>query len=501
MAPGEVKSSSYRQILKSSVFIGGSQVITILIGIVKNKILAILLGPYGMGVLGVYTTLGTLLSSVFNFGLGSSGVKQVSETYKEDSYGKYLFIVKRIRQILLLAGSIAALLMIVFSEQLGKLSFGSDYKNAYAIGIAILAGYVLFENLSTGERAILQGTRKLKELAKGQIIGSIIGAILSTVSIYFLRENGVALFLVLTSCCTYLVLKKFNRTEFKANTSEVTKAFRKEESRKLISLGLAFVTTTLAGAAVAYIIRIIIVDIEGLEGAGIYQASLALVNMSFNIVLMAMGTDFYPRLITVAQDNKLIKRTVNEQVEIALLITLPILLTVFALAPIIVQVIYTDSFNSGIGLIRWLAASCFLRVLCWPLGYIFIAKGANKHYVITSLFWEAIHIPLIFFFTRMAGFTGIGISYIVDYLLVLIGSSLLAYKYYKFNWSKEVIFSFTFSVIMTACAAFCLFLDLNNWIYYPLVLIILVLTLYRSIYLLQKRMGLNLKQLLSKRNK
>ena len=51
------EKSSYGQILKSSALIGGSSVVNILIGIVRTKAMALLLGPEGFGLMGVYGSI------------------------------------------------------------------------------------------------------------------------------------------------------------------------------------------------------------------------------------------------------------------------------------------------------------------------------------------------------------------------------------------------------------------------------------------------------------
>ncbi|MGA2331881.1 MAG: hypothetical protein ABSG75_08985 [Syntrophales bacterium] len=57
--------NSYRQIFKSTTLIGRSQVINVYLGIIRTKILAVLLGPSGVGIIGIYTSItglvGTLL--------------------------------------------------------------------------------------------------------------------------------------------------------------------------------------------------------------------------------------------------------------------------------------------------------------------------------------------------------------------------------------------------------------------------------------------------------
>jgi hypothetical protein len=48
-------SGSYRSILKSTSLIGGASFINILISMIRTKFVAILLGPSGVGLLGLYS--------------------------------------------------------------------------------------------------------------------------------------------------------------------------------------------------------------------------------------------------------------------------------------------------------------------------------------------------------------------------------------------------------------------------------------------------------------
>ena len=58
MSSEQVSSQqSYRQIARATTILGGSSTITIALRILKTKVLAILLGPSGIGLLGIYTLL------------------------------------------------------------------------------------------------------------------------------------------------------------------------------------------------------------------------------------------------------------------------------------------------------------------------------------------------------------------------------------------------------------------------------------------------------------
>src|ERR1700720_4961352 len=69
---------TYGQILKSSALVGGSSVINIAIGIVRTKAMALLLGPAGYGLFGLYGSIANLAQSLAGMGVNSSGVRQIA---------------------------------------------------------------------------------------------------------------------------------------------------------------------------------------------------------------------------------------------------------------------------------------------------------------------------------------------------------------------------------------------------------------------------------------
>ncbi|HBK40816.1 MAG TPA: O-antigen translocase, partial [Porphyromonadaceae bacterium] len=71
--------SSYRQIMKATSLFGGVQVFQIVISIVRSKFVALLLGPAGMGIVGLLTSTTGLVAGLTNFGLGTSAIKNISE--------------------------------------------------------------------------------------------------------------------------------------------------------------------------------------------------------------------------------------------------------------------------------------------------------------------------------------------------------------------------------------------------------------------------------------
>ena len=75
------EQSSYRQIFKATSLFGGVQVFQILIGIIRTKFVAVLLGTTGVGIMGLFNAPLQLILSVTGLGITFSAVRDISEAY------------------------------------------------------------------------------------------------------------------------------------------------------------------------------------------------------------------------------------------------------------------------------------------------------------------------------------------------------------------------------------------------------------------------------------
>ena len=69
---------SYNIAAKSTFLFGGVQAFRILSTIAKGKILAVYLGPYGLGIASIFMNTLASLQTISNFGLNFSGVREIA---------------------------------------------------------------------------------------------------------------------------------------------------------------------------------------------------------------------------------------------------------------------------------------------------------------------------------------------------------------------------------------------------------------------------------------
>jgi len=197
---GQAKTS-YKQILKSSALIGGSSVVNILLGIVRTKVLAVLIGTKGMGLFGAYTAVTTLISGIAGMGIGRSGVRQIAEAAGTNDKHRIARTVLVLRRTAFVLGTLGMLAVLILCKPISKITFGST---AYAGSLALLSVTILFAAVSEGQTALIQGMRRIRHLAALNIWGAVLGTALSIPILFLFRQNGVVPFLVSVSGLTIL---------------------------------------------------------------------------------------------------------------------------------------------------------------------------------------------------------------------------------------------------------------------------------------------------------
>ena len=92
------EANSKTQILKSTAVFGSAQIIIVLVGIFRTKILAILLGPIGVGISGLYQSVLDLFKTASGLGLGYSGVRDIAEASATKNNNRISVVILTLRR-------------------------------------------------------------------------------------------------------------------------------------------------------------------------------------------------------------------------------------------------------------------------------------------------------------------------------------------------------------------------------------------------------------------
>jgi antigen flippase len=429
------KRDSYQQILKTSSIIGGAQGINYLIGMVRTKVVAILLGPAGVGLVGLYMSVTAMVTAVAGLGIGSSGVRDVAEATGSGDPERIGKTVRTLRRVCWVTGILGWVIMAIFSHPLSLWIFESS---SHAWAISILGATVLLGEITTGQTAFIQGMRRIGDLARLNILSMISGTVISIGIYAWLGERGIVPVLILTALVTLGFSTWYSK---KISVPHVDLGIFETiiNSRRLLGMGVAFMWSSLLSAGVVFLTRAFIVRELGLDANGIYQAGWGISGMFAGFIIAAMGTDFFPRLTAVSNDNQQINRLVNEQTEIGVLLALPGILGTLAFAPFLMKIFYTSEFVVGADLLPWFILGVFGKVISWPMGFILLAKGLARWFVISETFAFLVQVALTYLLLRWTGLVGVSIAFAGLYLIMTIVIYWVVFSITRFTWSPDTI--------------------------------------------------------------
>lgn len=441
------KQTSYRQIMKATSLFGGVQIITIIISIIRSKVVAVLLGPAGMGIMGLLNSTIGLIGSLTNFGLKTSGVKDVAAANGTQDHRRIAVTVTVLRRLVWITGILGTLLVIILSPWLSRLTFGN---NNYTLAFIWISVSLLFQQLSSGQLVILQGMRKLQLLAKANVLGGAFGLVFTLPLYYIYGIDGIVPGIIGTALIAFLLSWYFSG-KVSIETIKISRSQTFSEGKDMLRMGFMISLSGLLTVGASYIVRIFISRTGGVEQVGLYNAGFAIINTYVGLVFTAMATDYYPRLSAVAHDNRLCKQTINQQAEIAILILAPILVVFLTFINWVVILLYSRQFIAVNGMIYWAALGMFFKAASWSIAFIFLAKGSSKLFFWNELITNIYLLGFNLLGYHYWGLNGLGISFALAYLIYLIQVYSISKKIFAFAFRPELIrvfcIQFTLAII------------------------------------------------------
>ncbi len=412
------------------------------VGLVRTKFVAVLIGPAGIGLVGIYLSITTLANTLAGMGIQTSGVRDVAKHHGDGNTEAVAATVITLRRICWLTGVAGAAILAAAAPWISQISFGSD---EYTLPIALLGITVFLNNLANGQSAILQGTRRIGDLARVQVLGAIMGTLVSVGLYTWLGMAGIVPALIALSAITLLVSTHYSR---KIPLAPVSVTWRQSlvDAGGLLKFGASMVVAGFVGAVATYAIRAILSNQLDLQAVGIYTAAFTLSGMFVKFVLQAMGADFYPRLTAVSNDHAEMGRLINEQTEVGLLLAFPGLLATLALAPWVITLFYTSEFAPAADMLKWFVVGCMARVLSWPLGFSFLAKGQGKLFATTETAFQTFHVFIVIGFIHWIGLVGAAIAFATLYVVHIAVMLLITRQTIGFHWSRSVLNQLTWMV-------------------------------------------------------
>ena len=466
----EDTNGSYRHILKYTGIFGGVQGLNVLIGLVRTKLVAILLGPSGMGLASLFNTTVGFVSQATNLGLPISAVRQMSELYDRGDQEVINHFVKVIRGWSLLTALVGMLVCVAIGPFLSQTTFAWG---DHSLHFMLLSPAVGMMAITGGETAILKGMRKLGSIAIIQVLAVVAALAISVPVYYVFGESGIVPVIVMMAFATMVLTLKQSLKLIPLRLRGAKGMLG--EGMEMVRLGVAFTLAAVIGTASEMLIRSYLNVTGDLDILGLYNAGYMLTITYAGMVFSAMEADYYPRLSAVQHDIEATNETVNRQMKVSLLLISPMLAALIIALPLLVPMLFSGKFLPVVGMAQVAALAMYMKVLTLPVAYITLARGYSLSYLFLESCYFVVFVVLIIVGYQYWGLFGTGLAITLAHVFEYVLVNGYAYKKYGYR-SSATVYGYAIVQVALGLLAYILTLVADGYLYWSIGALIVILS-------------------------
>lgn len=477
-------NDSYSHVLKYTGIFGGVQGLNILMALVRNKLIAVLLGPSGMGLASLFNSSVNFISQATNLGISFSAIKNISEIYDEGDDQRLEHVIKIVRSWGIMTALIGMFVCVVVGPFLSENTFSWGNHTLHYVLLAPAIGLLA---ITGGETAILKGTRKLRSLATIQIYSGLASLLISIPVYYFFGASGIVPVIVFMAVASMIITISYSYRYYPLRISGTRGILG--EGMGMVKLGFAFVLAGIMGSGAEMVIRSYLNVASDLGTVGLYNAGFMLTITYAGMVFSAMETDFFPRLSAVNTDKSSVNLIVNRQIEVSFLIISPMLSFLIISLPVLMPLLNSGEFLPVVSMAQVAVFSMYLKAVSLPIAYITLAKGDSGAYLILEGLYDIILICLIVFGYEQWGLWGTGLALSLSYFIDLFMVLLYAHTRYGYVMSRQVV-GYISLMLPIGFVTYLITFVSDSYTYWLLGLSVVLINLFLSCYILSKKTSL-----------
>lgn len=395
----------------------------LLAGLVVIKLVAWFAGPAGVGKLGQFMSLMSLLTVLAGGGISAGIVKYVAE-YRNDAE-KLSRLLAAALWYGLCASCLIGCVALLFSRQTALWLLGDQ---GYASLIRLLAVTQLAIALFNYILAVINGFMDVRRLALIQVLGSAFSIVLVLWLSRWLHLYGALLALVLSQVlCLFVGLPAWWRSPY-FQRSMLRMHFDREMTLRLA----AFSVMTLSSALLPSLINIAVRDHLALqfgwEQVGYWQAVSKVSDAYLLFLTTAINIYYLPKLASTHERASLVLELRNAY-RYLLPAVVALAAAVYVARDWVTRLLFSADFTPANALYGPQLLGDVIKIASFILSYVMLAKAMTRLFVISECVFAASYLALVYVLTARFGLVGAMYAFSLNYLLYLVFNVLVVRRY------------------------------------------------------------------------
>ena len=412
-------------IARASVYASAATAAKLLAGLVIIKLVAWMAGPEGVGRLGQFMSLMSVLAVLAGGGISAGVVKYVAE-YRDDPQRLWRLLAAALWYALC-ASCLVGIAGLLFRRQIaGWLLGDSRYEGLIGLLAAVQLGIALINYIL----AVINGFMDVKRLACIQVLGSLLSIAVALCLAHWLQLYGALLALVVGQLLVLAVgLPAWWRSPY-FDRRMLSMRFDREMTLRLAAFSAMTVTSALLPPLVNIAVRDHLAARFGWEQVGYWQAVGKVSDAYLLFLTTAINVYYLPKLASTHA-----REALALELRLAYRYVMPVVLAlavgVYLCRDWVTAVLFSDDFSAARALYAPQLIGDVVKIASFVLSYVMLAKAMTRLFVASELAFAISYVALVFLFTGRFGLIGAMYAFAVNYALYLLFNVMVVRRYLR----------------------------------------------------------------------
>jgi len=407
------------EMVRSVGLLSLKQVVLLLLGALRTKVAASVLGPSGMGLLAQAASFSDLLRQISMLGSTNGFVKLLAEALgRNDHRG----VERLLRSALGLFGALALTIAAISIGLAPRVSQWVFDDPAHATLIVLCSIGLLFAVPATLVARSFSGALQFRSFVQLSIFDSLIGLVGMSLLVWAMGLTGAVLSLVVAEALVLLVgaVLLYRRLLRPLGIDVRPRAPDPATARNLVRLAGILALTSIAASGAALLVRGQIIRDFGAEANGLYHVAWQVGQNYLGILGASLWTYGMPKVASKLDDPTAVGVLQNDFLRIALAVLAPGIVVLLCARELWVPLLYTPAFLAAGPMLCWQLAGELVAMLRQSMNISLLPRERLGFLLFQAvLYWGGWVLLSLLLLPRL-GAIGVAVAYLLSNVLALV---------------------------------------------------------------------------------
>lgn len=419
------KARTAGEIVRGFSLFGSASLVSAALGLVRMKLAALILGPAGLGVIGLLQNTAGVATILGDMGMRQSGTREIARARAANDEAAIRAVSATLMWLGIAIASLAGVIFFVLRDEIARKILSQPTLSPEIGWLSLGVAATIMSAAITG---ILNGHRLVGDLNKITVLSALASCLISVIAL-LQRPSDAIIVMILSSPITLLIYSLWygRKNDLLPRLNRPTRETR-EVATRILKLGVFVMLSAFLLSVSEFGVRIIIGRGLGENAAGFFTAAWTLGVYYLNFLMVATASDFYPRISSNIKDPKFCASALDTQVYSLAIFSAPITITLVSFCPIVISLLFSEKFVVAKDLIRLMVVGDILRLAIYPSGFVLLASARGKTFLGLKSVEAIVFLSLVLLLLPSHGLIGIGFAHIVTFIILFLIYNAVTFK-------------------------------------------------------------------------